>query len=99
MRKLEKIERDIERAQEKAREWQAKAKELDGQLTEAENTEIVSTVRALKLTREELRAFMKDGKLPAKEQAAIPAAMFQKATTTVKSPYFEDRTEDGTNAE
>jgi hypothetical protein len=80
MSRLERIERDIERAQKKAREWQAKAKELDGQLTEAENIEIVAAVRALKMTRAEIRAFVNTGKLPAAlaDEAAIPAARFEK---------------------
>jgi len=80
MSKLERIERDIARAQEKAREWQAKAKELDGLLTEQENIEIVSAVRALKMTRAEIRAFVATGRLPdaLSDAAAIPAARFER---------------------
>jgi peptidoglycan hydrolase CwlO-like protein len=115
MSRLDKIERDIERTQEKAREIEAKLKELDGQRTEQENIEIVSAVRALKLTQEELRAFLKTGTLPAQEQEAIPAARFQKkkpepekadgdkqdsetpAAATIKTPYFESKTEEKTH--
>ena len=86
MSRLDRIERNIKRAQEKAREWQAKAKELEGQLVEAENTELVSAVRALKMTRAELRAFVATGKLPAtlSGKAAIPTARFEKKPEPVK---------------
>jgi cell division septum initiation protein DivIVA len=87
MSRLDRIERDIERAQEKARESLAKVKELEGQLTEAENTEIVAAVRALKMTRAELRSFVATGKLPASlaDKAAIPAARFEKKPEAPKT--------------
>ena len=80
MTRLEKIERDMEKAQERTREWQAKFKELDGQRTEAENTEIVAAIRAMRMTQGELRAFIKTGTLPAglQDKAAIAPARFAK---------------------
>ena len=80
MTRLEKIERDMEKAQERTREWQAKFKELDGQRTEAENTEIVAAIRAMKMTSNELRTFLKTGTLPAKlaDKAAIAPARFER---------------------
>jgi hypothetical protein len=80
MSRLVKIERDIERAQERIAEWQKKLRELDGQRTEAENTEIVAAVRAMRMTQGELRAFLKTGELPATlaDKAAIPPARFEK---------------------
>jgi hypothetical protein len=88
MSRLEKIERDIERARERIAEWQSKLKELDGQRIEQENLEIVSAVRALKLTREELLAFISGGTLPAEVQgeAAIPAARYQRKKQEAKTP-------------
>jgi hypothetical protein len=80
MSRLERIERDIERAQERVAEWQARLKGLDGQRTEAENTEIVAAIRALKMTPAELRAFLRTGTLPEGLQgkAAIAPARFAK---------------------
>jgi cell division septum initiation protein DivIVA len=80
MSRLERIERDIERLQKRIAEWQSRLKELDGQLTEAENTEIVAAIRAMKMTQKELRAFLKTGTLPSglQDKAAITPARFEK---------------------
>ena len=80
MNKLEKIDRDMDKMREKIAEWQEKIKGLDGQRTEQENLAIVSAIRALKMTREELRTFLLAGKLPAtmREREAVPAARYQK---------------------
>ena len=50
MSKLEKIDRELEKAREKAAEWQAKIKDLEKQRQEEENSMIVQAVRSLKLT-------------------------------------------------
>jgi hypothetical protein len=80
MNRLERIERDMEKAQRRIAEWQAKFKELDGQRTEAENTEIVAAIRAMRMTNSELGAFLKTGTLPATlaDKAAIAPARFEK---------------------
>lgn len=57
MSKLEKIDRELEKAREKAAEWQAKIKDLEKQRQEEENSKIVQAVRSLKLTPSELAAF------------------------------------------
>ena len=57
MSKLEKIDRELEKAREKAAEWQAKVRDLEKQRQEEENSMIVQAVRALKLTPSELAAF------------------------------------------
>ena len=57
MSKLEKIDRELEKAREKAAEWQAKIKDLEKQRQEEENSMIVQAVRSLKLTPAELAAF------------------------------------------
>ena len=57
MSKLEKIDRELEKAREKAAEWQAKIKDLEKQRQEEENSKIIQAVRSLKLTPSELAAF------------------------------------------
>ena len=62
MNRLEKIEKDLEKAREKAAECQAKVRELEKQKQEEENSQIVQAVRSLKLTPAELMAFLNDPK-------------------------------------
>ena len=57
MNKIDKIEKELEKAREKAAEWQAKIKDLEKQRQEEENSMIVQAVRSLKLTPSELAAF------------------------------------------
>ena len=62
MNKIDKIEKELEEAREKAAEWQAKIRELEKQKQEEENSQIVQAVRSLKLTPAELMAFLSDPK-------------------------------------
>lgn len=62
MNKIDKIEKELEKAREKAAEWQAKIRELEKQKQEEENSQIVQAVRSLKLTSAELMAFLSDPK-------------------------------------
>lgn len=62
MNKIDKIEKELEKAREKAAEWQAKIRELEKQKQEEENGQIVQAVRSLKLTPAELMAFLSDPK-------------------------------------
>ena len=62
MNRLEKIEKDLEKAREKAAECQNKVRELEKQKQEEENSQIVQAVRSLKLTPAELMAFLNDPK-------------------------------------
>jgi multidrug resistance efflux pump len=80
MARLEKLERDMEQARRRITEYQVKLKELEGALREQENLQIVEAVRALKLTRAQLREFIKGGVLPTtmSEAAAVPASRYQK---------------------
>ena len=57
MTKLEKIDKELDKAREKAAEWQAKVRDLEKQRQEEENSMIVQAVRSLKLTPSELAAF------------------------------------------
>ena len=58
MNRLEKIEKDLEKAREKAAECHAKVRELEKQKQEEENSQIVQAVRSLKLTPAQLMAFL-----------------------------------------
>lgn len=62
MNRLEKIEKDLEKAREKAAECQAKVRELEKQKQEEENSQIVQAVRSMKLTPAELLAFLNNPK-------------------------------------
>ena len=62
MNKIDKIEKELEKAREKAAEWQAKIRELEKQKQEEGNSQIVQAVRSLKLTPAELMAFLSDPK-------------------------------------
>ena len=65
MTKLEKIEIDMQKAREKIAEWQNRLRQLDGQRIEQENLQIVQHFRALRMTPNELIAFINSGALPA----------------------------------
>ena len=65
--KLDKIRADLERAKKKRAEADAKVKQLEQKLKEAENTQILADVGALKLTPEQLAQFLQmaaSGQLP-----------------------------------
>lgn len=62
MNKIDKIDRELEKAREKAAEWQAKIRDLEKQKQEEENSQIVQAVRSLRLTPAELMAFLNDPK-------------------------------------
>lgn len=58
MSRLEKIEKELLKAREKAAEWQARVRDLEKQKQEEENVMIVQAVRSLKLTPAELLSFL-----------------------------------------
>lgn len=62
--KIDRINAEIEKTRAKLSEYQAKLKDLEAQKTEAENLQIVSMVRSIYMTPEELAAFMKGGLAP-----------------------------------
>ena len=57
MNKIDKLDKELEKAREKAAEWQAKIRELEKQKQEEENSQIVQAVRSLKLTPTQLWLF------------------------------------------
>ena len=62
--KIKRIEQGIAKGREKITEYQDKLKTLEAQKTEAENLEIIQTVRALRLTPEQLSALLSGGTVP-----------------------------------
>lgn len=74
MNKLEKIERQEQKTREKIAAMQAILKQIGNQRTEQENLQIVQQVRALKLSRNELYAFINGGELPPTLAGAIAGA-------------------------
>lgn len=56
--KIAKLATEIEKAKTKALEFQNKARDLERQKTELENTEIIALVRGLKMTPEQLADFL-----------------------------------------
>ena len=57
--KIEKINKEIEKTKAKIAEDQAHLRELERQKTEQENTEIVGIVRDVKMSPQELAAFVR----------------------------------------
>jgi len=74
MTKLEKIERQEQKTRERIAAMQAILKQIDGARTEQENLQIIQQVRALKLSRDELYAFITGGAIPAPLAGAIGGA-------------------------
>ena len=71
MTKLEKIERDAQKARERIAAMQSLLKQIDGKRTEQENLQIIQQFRALKLSRDELYGFLNKGEIPASLMTAV----------------------------
>lgn len=56
--KIDRLKADLAKAKEKASEWQARAKDIERQITEQENLEILQLVRGVAATPEELRGLL-----------------------------------------
>ena len=56
--KRERIRADLTNAKEKVSQWQARARDLEPQLTELENTEILRIVHGVASSPEELRGLL-----------------------------------------
>lgn len=65
--KLEKIEKEMQKARDKIAEYQNRLKELDTLKTEQENLQIVQLVRSMRMTPQELKAFL-SGDTPQDDQ-------------------------------
>lgn len=70
--RIERVNKDIEKAKGKISEFQSRLRELEKQKTEFENMEIVALVRGINVDPEDLgmfiRAFKENGKLPAEPE-------------------------------
>lgn len=62
--KIERIEAEMQKTREKITEYQNKLRELAAQKTEAENLQIVSLVRSMRVTPAELTAMLSGGGIP-----------------------------------
>lgn len=62
--KIERIDREIQKTREKIAEYQEKLKSLEAQKTEAENLQIISLVRSMRLTPAELTALLSGEPIP-----------------------------------
>ena len=70
--RTEKIREELEKARQKAVQWQARAKDLERQLTEQENLEIIQAVRSITASPEELGDIL--GRIRAMKEALVEAA-------------------------
>ena len=81
--KIVKLKTEREKNRDKISELQARNKELDGEITELENTDIVGMVRELGLTPESLGQLLKDLK-------KSPAETFQRNTENTEDKSDEE---------
>lgn len=72
--RTEKIREELEKARQKAVQWQARAKDLERQLMEQENLEIIQAVRSITASPEELGDIL--GRIRAMKE--IPAEAVKK---------------------
>lgn len=75
--KLDKIDREIQKTRDKIAELQSRMKELTGQKTEQENLQIVSLVRSLNLSPQQLKEFLQGA-------AQQPAPVISTGYTTMQ---------------
>lgn len=78
--KIDRIVKEMQKTREKITEYQNKLKELAAQKTEAENLEIISLVRSMRVTPAELTAMLSGGGIPG--IAAVPADYTEKQEDT-----------------
>ena len=69
--KIDRIEKEMQKTREKITEYQNRLKELAAQKTDAENLQIISLVRSMRLTPQELTAMLAGNGIPG--IAPIPA--------------------------
>lgn len=56
--KLDRLKTELEKAKQKAAEWQARVKDIESQITELENMEIIQAVRSVTASPEELKKIL-----------------------------------------
>ena len=85
--KLDKLRAELEKARQRRAEADAKVKQLEQRLKDAENSQILAEVGALKLSPEQLKMFLEmatSGQLGTTEPAVI------KGSTEVKEDIVND---------
>ena len=91
--KLDKLREELGRAKQRRAEADAKVKQLEQKLKEAENTQILADVGALKLTPEQLAQFLQmaaGGQLEAPQPAVLQGSVVTKQDDCDESEDFED---------
>lgn len=56
--KLDRLKTELEKAKQKAAEWQARVKDIESQIMEQENMEIIQAVRSVTASPEELKKIL-----------------------------------------
>ncbi|HGM1346897.1 TPA: DUF4315 family protein [Clostridioides difficile] len=62
--KIDRIEKEMQKTREKITEYQNKLKGLEAQKTEAENLQIISLVRSMRVSPQELTAMLSGEPIP-----------------------------------
>ncbi len=97
--KLDKLRAELDRAKQRRADADAKVKQLEQKLKEAENTQILADVGALKLTPEQLAQFLQmaaSGQLSMAQNGTVanatpvPAAVQENEDDYEESEDFED---------
>ncbi len=90
--KLDKLRTELDRAKQRRADADAKVKQLEQKLREAENSQILADVGALKLTPEQLAQFLQmaaSGQLPAAQSNPVVSAT--PVSTTEENDDYEER--------
>lgn len=90
--KLDKIRAELERARQRKADADAKVKQLEQKLKEAENTQILADVGALKLTPEQVAQFLQmaaSGQLPIEQSNPVEGPATIVATEVKDDDYDE----------
>lgn len=88
--KLDKLRAELSKAKQRRAEADAKVKQLEQKLKDAENTQILADVGALKLTPEQLAQFLQ---MAASGQLGTPEPAVLKGSTEAKKDIEDDEME------
>ena len=95
--KLDKLRAELDRAKQRRADADAKVKQLEQKLREAENSQILADVGAMKLTPEQLAQFLQlaaSGKLPMAQNSSATNATPVTATEKEKDKDEYEESED-----
>ena len=91
--KLDKIRAELERARQRKADADAKVKQLEQKLKEAENTQILADVGALKLTPEQVAQFLQmaaNGQLPIAQSNPVAQSNSVAGPATITTAEVKD---------